>query len=30
LWNDLPESIRNCDTLSSFKSAYLQHYNTNK
>ena len=30
LWNELPESIRNCDTLSSFKSAYLQHFNTNK
>jgi hypothetical protein len=30
LWNELPESMRNCETPSSFKWAYLQHYNTNK
>ena len=26
LWNELPESLRNCTTLKSFKSAYLQNY----
>ena len=26
LWNELPESLRNCTTLKSFKSAYLLNY----
>ena len=26
LWNELPESVRNCSSLASFKSNYLQYY----
>ena len=26
LWNELPESVRNCSSLASFKSHYLQYY----
>ena len=26
LWNELPESVRNCSSLASFKSHFLQYY----
>ena len=26
MWNNLPEFIRNCRNLSSFKTAYLENY----